>query len=183
MADNMELARKIHWMATRDRQEVLYIALVDREEKVLSVTRSMATIKAITANNWLVVHSMIVPANIWLKSLLDVYTPGDTIVCHAGQVVKAGQFRTKPLDEYLRSVHSASVICLEGFYHPQKVTINRWLAGLIFWVGLLVILFVFGFLEFQVDLAVAGFLRTLLLLVIVFIEFGLVWAWNNFSNR
>jgi hypothetical protein len=183
VADNLELARKIHWMAMRDRQEVLYIAFADKEDKVLSITRGLATIKAITSNNWLVVHSMIVPANHWLQSLLDLYSPGDTIVCHAGQVVRAGYFRKIPLEQYLRSAHGATVICLEGFYNLQKVPVNHWLAGLLFWVGLLMILFVFGLLEFQIDLVVAGSVRTLMFLVIVLLEFWLVWAWNNYTNR
>jgi len=57
--------------------------------------------------------------------------------------------------------------------------VHHWVKGLVFWLGLLLILFGFGYLEVQVGRAIIGAVRTLVLMIVMTIELGAVLVWNR----
>ena len=63
LAGKAELARTVHQMALQNGADVLYLTLVDDDEKNLTAAREMATMKAITADNRLVANSRLVATN------------------------------------------------------------------------------------------------------------------------
>lgn len=182
LVDDLGLARKAHWLAIRYEQELLFLTLVDEEEKMLAVSRRMATMKAIASGNWLVVQSRLTETTHWLSTLREIYHPGDRIVCHEEQLVKAGFLKTQPLSEYLANNFGAPTCTLSGFYQPGRVQALRWLNSLAFWIVCLLIIAGFGYLEFTVDHGLRGFARLLILSVMVVFEFGLLWAWNKITK-
>lgn len=183
LAGNLELAQKIYWLAARSGCEVTYLALVDDEDEALTITRHMATMKAVTAGNTLAVDSVVASTAHWLKTLRGIYRPGDRIVCHAEQSVKNGFLKTLPIDEFLREALETNVITISGFYHPQQIQMRRWLHGLITWVGFLAILAIFTLLEIRLDPVFHGSAGKLLLGAIFTTEVGSIWAWNNISGQ
>ncbi len=182
LADNMGLAHKIHWMAIRDACEVYYLTLVDDYEKMLAVSRCMATVKAVTAGNWLVVNSRVTETKEWLQTLRDIYRPGDIIVCHEEQLVKQGPLKTIPASEFLRETFHLPVYTISGFYHPQQVQVRHWLVSLLFWIGCLVILGIFTLLEIQMDQVAQGITRVMVLTFLVLFEVGAIWTWSSISR-
>ncbi len=182
LADNLGMAHKIHWMAIRDACEVYYLTLVDDYEKMLAVSRGIATVKAITAGNWLVVNSRVTETKEWLKALRDIYRPGDIIVCQEEQLVNQGPFKTMPVSEFLRETFHAPVYTISGFYHPEQVQVRHWLVSLLFWLGCLVILGVFTLLEIQMDQLAQGITRVTVLTFLVLFEVGAIWTWSSISR-
>lgn len=183
LENNMDLAHKIHWLALRERCEVFYLALVDDEEQLLAMSRSIATMKAVTAGNWLIVNSKVTETKHWLSALRDIFAPGDIIVCHAEQSVQAGLFRTEPISDFLHRALHARTIVIDGFYHPAQVQVRRWFHELWYWAGFLFIIALFFAIEITLDQAIQGAGRILLLMLVLCIEFGAVLAWNNYSRR
>ena len=183
LAGNLEFAQKIHWMAARAQNDVLYLTLLDDPDSTLTAQRGLATMKAVTESNLIRAGSVIVPAARWFEKLEKVLHPGDTIVCLAEQVVKHGFLKTMPMPDYLAGVLTAPVVTMAGFYSPQRTLVKNWLNGLLFWLGAMVILAGFTFLELQADTSVPGFANKLVLAVIVIIEFGAFWLWSQIVRR
>lgn len=179
---NFALARKVHWMASREQCEVLYLTLVDDREDWLLMSRNMATMEAVTSANILTVHSKLTKTDAWLEKLHEVYRPGDTVVCHAEQTVRVGRFQTEPVSAYLSQILTPSLKVLEGFYQPRRVQLADWLAKLLFWLGFFLIVAVFSVLEVQLDQALHGSARMLLLAIVMLFEVGAVWAWNRIER-
>jgi hypothetical protein len=182
LSTDMNMAHKIHWMATRDHCDVLYLTLISDEEKLMAVSLQMATMKAVTAGSWLVVSSKLTDTRAWLRTLREVYRPGDILVCHEEQWVKDGLFRTRPASDYLRETLHVPVDTIAGFYHPEQVQINHWLHSLLFWVGCLVILGIFTFIEIQMDQNAQGAARMVVLVMLVFFEIAAIWTWTSISE-
>lgn len=183
LAGNLELAQKIYRMAAHQGCEVHYLALVDQGEDMLTITRHMATMKAVTAANTLVVHSSVTETRRWLNALREIYRPGDRVVCHAEQSVKNGFLKTMPIDEFLQDSLNFPVHTLSGFYHPQQIQVRRWVYTLVTWIGFLAILAVFTGLEIELDPIFNGSAGKLLLGVIFAVEIGSIWAWDFISGK
>lgn len=178
LAGNLDLAHKVFWMALRNQCNVLYLALVDDDEKMLSVTRCMTTMKAVTAGNRLVVNSKLAQTALWLKTLREVYRPGDRIVCHQEQSVKNGFLKTMPISEFLHNALDVPIISISGYYHPQRVQVSQWFRTFVAWLGFLLILLSFTALEIRLDYLFQDGLGKALLCILVIFEIGAIWAWN-----
>jgi hypothetical protein len=176
---NSLLAQNIYQIALSDHCDVLYLAFVSDEDNRLMVSRNLATLKAMTVAETVAVSSKIVQPENWLAVLREVYRPGDQIVCHARHGIKKGAFRTILVHDMLLREFTGSIITFSGMYHPWQALSKKWLNGLIFWLGCLLILAGFGFLEVQVDRGLQGFTRTALLLVMWTLEVGTFLAWNR----
>lgn len=178
LSGNIDLAHKVYWLAIREQREVLYLMLVDNDEKMIAISRSMATMKAITAGNCLVVNLKLVETNDWLRTLREIYQPGDRIVCHEEQLVIKGFLKTEPITKYIREKIDAHAISLSDFYHPRPVQITDWFRNLIAWFGFLVILAGFTALEIQLDHSFPGTLGSVLLAFLVIFEIVAIGAWD-----
>ena len=53
----------------------------------------------------------------------------------------------------------------------------------LFWLAFLLILIGFTTLEFQLDQSLHGFIRKLLLIILLILEFGAIMLWDNLKNR
>ena len=183
LAGDLGFAQKIHWMAARAQNDVLYLTLLDDPDSSLTTQRGIATMKAVTESNLIHAGSVLTPAALWFEKLREIHRPGDTVVCHAEQVVKAGFLKTVPMPEYLAGIMNAPVVTVEGYYSPQRTLVKSWMSGLLFWLGALVILVGFTLLELQADTAFPGFAHKLVLTAILVIEFGAVWLWSQIVRR
>lgn len=179
LAGNPDLAHKVYWMAIRDQCEVLYLALVDNEDYMLSTVRYMAIMRAVTSGNNLVVESKLTETALWLKTLREIYHPGDRIVCHEEQFVKNGFQKMVPITDFLQSTLHVPTITISGFYHPQRVQISQWARSLAAWLGFLVILVGFTMLEIRFDYLFQSTLGKIFLCVLMAIELMAIWGWNK----
>jgi hypothetical protein len=183
LAGKAELARAVHQLALQNGADVLYLTLVNDDEKKLTAARAMATMKALTADNRLDANSRLVTSHEWLKLLRETYRVGDLVVCHAEQTVRDGVFSTRPVSEFLQETLSIPVITLAGYYRPRNEHIKALLNNLLVWVGFFVILTAFTWLELRLDSTIHGAIHTILLVLLVTVEFGAVLAWNNLFHK
>jgi hypothetical protein len=149
---------------------------------LLEVSRSMTEIKAITADQWLNVKSVISMTQGWLGTLKVLFQPGDMIVCQEEQSISPRHFSTLPLGDYLRDSCKYPVTTVAGFYHPVRVQANQWLHQIRFWAGVIVILAGFFVLEANLDTMAQGMAHLLLMAFIVVFEIGAVAAWYGISG-
>jgi hypothetical protein len=183
MAGNLDFAHKVHWMALQEQRKVLYLTLVDDNDKLLSKSRSMATMAAVTAGNLLPVHSKLVNASDWLKTLREISQPDDMIVCQAEQFVKKGLANAIPLGEYLRSIFTNQIVAVSGYYKPLREQLKRISFQILFLLGFLIIFGLFTALEVFMDRGLSGLPRMILLGTLVCCEFGAAYAWNNLISN
>ncbi|MBE0699185.1 MAG: hypothetical protein IH586_19870 [Anaerolineaceae bacterium] len=169
-------AQKIHWMAMNDHYDVLYLGIVNDVEKSLSVSRRIATLRAATSENRLTVSGKLAPAQEWFRILRETYQPGDIIVCHEEQTVKNGFFRRMPAKYFLESAFGVPINVITGFYNPQSVQLKQWAHNFLFWIGCLVIVGIFSFLETQMEQYTQGLTRIMILMILVLFEVGLFWT-------
>jgi hypothetical protein len=179
LAGNLDLAKKIYQMALRDHCDVLYLAFTDHEDNLLAVSRSMATMKALTVSELVKVNSKVTLTQNWLATLQGLYRSGDSMVCHAEQTVNNGFLKTAPIRDFLTEAFKTPIYTISGHYHPWRVTSKKWLYGLLFWLGCLVILIGFSLLEIQIDREIQGVTRSALFLIVLTLEFGSFWVWNH----
>ncbi len=183
LVNDMDMINKIYQMATREQREVFYLALADDDARILTATRSIATLKALVSGGRISSASRVVETSHWVSALREVYRPGDVIVCHEEQQVRSGFLHTVPASEFLQTRYQVPVRIISGYYHPDRLQIGRWLSRIIFWAGLLAILAAFFFLEIQMDHAVHGITRTVLLIILLGVELVAGIAWNQMSSR
>jgi hypothetical protein len=179
LTDYSNLAHKIFRMALRDHSDVLYLTFVYDDETRLTISRGMATLKALTASDLVMVTSKMTHPDDWLYTLHSVYQPGDSIVCHEEQFIRNGFLKTIPIHDFLSEGFKAPIYTLTGFYHPWRVLSRKWLYGLLFWMGCLVILAGFSIMEIKIDREIQGVARTALIFIVLAFEFGAFWAWNH----
>lgn len=183
LVGDLGFAQKIHRMASRTGNDVLYLTLLEDPDEGLSVSRGIATMKAVTESDQIKAGSVQIPTSRWFAKLQQICRPGDTIVCHREQTVNLGSFKTEPTADYLTHHFTNPIVALDGFYHPQQMVFKSWMRGLVFWLGALVIVAGFTLLELQADLAFPGFAHKLVLAAILLIEFGAIWFWSQIIRR
>lgn len=179
LAGNMDLAHKVFKMANHQHCDVFYLALVDSGDTSSTVTRSMATMNAMTSGENLEVQSKIAESTLWLNTLREIYHPGDRIVCYSEQSVKNGFLKTLPVTDFLHKVLDAPVITISGVYHPQRAQVNKWLRSLAAWLGFLVILIGFSVLEVNTNLFSQTGFGQVMLCIIVALEIGAIYCWDR----
>lgn len=177
-----DLAHKIHWLSMTEHQDVIFLAISSDTERILSLSRTITTLKAEIGADWLTVTPKMTTIDEWLSTLKEIYQPGDKIICHEEQTVKAGFLSTKPAGDFLRDTFGASVQTVSGFYHPEKAQVKEWVSTGIFWIGCLVVLALFTLLEVQLEQNIHGLLRTIILTFLVLVEVGSLLAWSSMKG-
>jgi hypothetical protein len=179
MAGNLDFAHKVHWMALQEQRKVLYLTLVEDYDKILSKSRSMATMTAVTGGNILRVNSKLVVASDLSKTLQEISRADDIIVCQAEQSVQKGLIGIVAMEEYICSILTNRVVVVSGYYKPVREHLKRLSAQFFFFFGFLVIFSLFTLLEVYLDHDLVGLPRIILLCTLICCEFGAVYAWNN----
>lgn len=178
-SDDVSLAEKVYQMALREHYDVLYLAFVEDSDNRMAVLRHMATLSALTAAESVVVKSVLIRSDDWIRKLKEYYHSGDRIVCLAGQTIRNGWSKKISVRSLVEKSLDAPIVTLASVYHPWKATSRKWLYGLVFWLGCLVILAGFSLLEIQIDRGIQGLARTALISIALVVEFGAFWVWNH----
>lgn len=181
LANNSKLAQAIHWMGANGHCSVLYLVPVSRPENMLTVSRNMATMKAVTSANRLPVSAKTVLSEDWLKTLKKVIGPNDIIVCQEEQTVLNGHFKPEALGDYLSEKFNNPVQTMSGYYHPVQTIAKKWMHELIGLIGLLVILGVFTWLQINVDEALADPYGSIFIMITFMIEMGAIIIWQKLA--
>ncbi len=182
LAGSQDLARKVYWMAVRDRCNIQYLALADNARSESSIESSLDASIATIPEGTMTVQSRIVRTTEWLPALREIYQPGDRVACFEEQVVRDGFFDTRPLSAFLQDTLDTSILTISGFYQSPSIQIGQWLQTLLVWIGFLTILVGFTFLEIQLDMGIHGLAGKIILCMLLALEVGSIWVWNRITG-
>ena len=76
-----DLAQELYRLGTQSDSPIIYMVVVNREENMATVIRNMATMRAVTAANRLMVEVKTALTSDWLVMLRKLVKPGDLVVC------------------------------------------------------------------------------------------------------
>lgn len=183
LIDPAGFAQVIFRMAYQQKREVLYLALADRAGDPLATDRLLATLKSTTSDPLVPVRTLMLEASGWVDAVRFVYQPGDLVVCHEAQRVRASWRSQAGLGEYLDTQYNIKVHLLDGFYRGDEGLEPPLWAGLLVWLGFLATLALFTFMEMRMEILLTGGIRTLILIVLVCAEFGIFFKLNDWGNR
>jgi len=178
--DETELARRIWALASPRGLAVLFLSLSGDPETEYRVRRRLATLAAITRDDWVSVETHLAFTSDWVRAVLTHHRPGDLVVCPAEQNVRRLGMR-QPLSQALISALDAPVLALSGFFPEMPSALPGFTARLARWSILLAIVAGFFWLQVQISQLPDNWLQTALLGLSVLVEFGLIALWNHFS--
>ena len=183
LANNSKLSQAIHWMGSNDNCSILYLVPVERPENMLTVSRNMATMKAVTSANRLQVSSKIVFSEDWLITLEKVVGPNDIIVCQEEQTVMNGRFKPESLGNFLAEKFSNPIQSMSGYYHPVRTKAKKWMHELVGLLGVLVILGGFTWVQINVDKALDDPYALIFVMITFIIEMCAMIVWHKLAFR
>jgi hypothetical protein len=183
LSNNDELAHAIFRMAERENKSVLYLVLVDDPNNLLTVSRNMATMKAVTSANKINVEVQISKTDYWWETLAKAAGDRDVIVCQEEQIVKSGLFETIPLKDFISSRIKIPVRTLSGFYHPFQAKAMKWLHELVGLLGFLGIMAFFTWLQIDLDQSLHGVIKNIYIVITLIFEIGAIWIWFRLAYR
>jgi len=181
MANDFELAHKIHWMAYRKNCDVFYMTIAENNEGSLALSRDMATMKAVTAGNWLQAQWIQARPSDWVTRLQEIYRPEDEIVCTEEQAIDHSLSGQGKLYQIVKEAVAAEIHPVSGYDLPHEEVRRKRIPEFLAYAGFLVIIALITWLQIQVDAALRGTVDTVIVLILLCVEFGAIWAWNNFT--
>jgi hypothetical protein len=180
--DVSKLGKFIWSLASPNRLEVWYVALGSDIYNEPRMRRCLATLAAITRDDFVHVETHVSLGGSWLQLLRLRHQTGDVIFCHIEQTTSLLGLNRRPVGNSLSSALNAPVYVLSGFY-PQKIAASSRLLHRIASTALVVgIVVVFLALQLLIHLASTGGTYTVLLSVSLIAEYGLIALWNHFFN-
>lgn len=179
--DESELARRIWSMASPRRLSVLYLGLCNDIEHEATARRQLATLAAITRDDWAKVDTRLIIGNDWTRAVRSVYRTDDLIICHAEQQVTNGRFKRQPLSEALLNFLDAPICTLAGFCPQLPPSESRPGPALLSWLFPVFILVAFFLMQIRIEQLPKDWAHTALLSLSVIVEYVLIAIWSYFN--
>jgi hypothetical protein len=179
MAQDARLPQRIWQLASPGKVPVVYLAIAGDYDSEMSARRRLTLLAAITRDKHVPVEIHIAHTSRWVEALRAFTQAGDVLLSHDGQTVRKGLFRSEPLCDQLSRCLTTPIYRLNGYMQddPEKASplVRLFLSGII--LGMILI----GFfaLDAQVINQLRGIYQQAMLLILLFIEVGAIWAWNG----
>ncbi len=172
--DCTSLIQRIWELAVSTGSAVQLLGLCRDADQEPSLRRKLVTMSALIQDARVSVETRIEIGGSWLKAVKQNYQAGDSFVCITKQ--RTG-IRRRPLSEILESNFKTSVYILSDLPLQQSESNIR--LQVIAWSGFIGIIAGFFIVQVKiVQIPKDGF-ETLLLVLLLFPEFWLLWAWNS----
>jgi hypothetical protein len=110
----------------------------------------------------------------WLSIVKCNYQEGDMLVCITEQPVG---LRRRPLSQILESTLKAPIYVLSQTKSPQFQ--SNLISQVIAWSGFIGIVAAFFILQVKISQLPKDWSQTLLFILLLIPEFGLIWVWNS----
>jgi hypothetical protein len=179
--DEGALSRRVWTLAAADRLAVLYLGLSRSDVEAPRARRRLASLAALTRDDWVNVNTALAVEVDWLDALGPVLQSGDLIVCHTEQTLR-GWGGPLPLGNHLCQHLQKPVHLLEGFYAVDPLTPASPLGRFIFWGGSVVILAAAFWLQVQISALPKNWAEGTLMALSVVAECGLIGLWSRVIN-
>jgi hypothetical protein len=177
--DETALARKVWALLNRRRVSILLISLVTDSYYGPSAQRRLVTLAALTQDKFYTIETRLIFGHSWIQGLEEIVQPGDLIICHDSQQTRSLFHKALPLSELVLSRLHTPIYLLSGLY-PETITPrpSRILRQVVLWGLLIGILGGFFVFEADIDHLTAGWISTLLFILVFSVEILLIWMWN-----
>jgi hypothetical protein len=167
--------QRVWHLATATSRHIHLLGLCKDMTQEPGLRRQLISMSALLGDGGIRTETKIEYGTKWVDTVRRNYQTGDIIVCFAEQ---RDGLMNKRLKQVLEANLDAPIFILSELY-PQRSSQLNILSQLLLWTGLLGILA--GAFLFQTRLMSLprDWSQTTLMLLSVFAEFWLLWAWNN----
>lgn len=170
-----ELPRRIWELAQTGGSSVLLLGLYDRAEEATRLRRHLVTLAASIRDNRISTEIRIEAGNDWLEKLNGVLQRGDLVVCRA----RGGSWPQRtPLSRMQIASLQAPVYVLPAIQGAGRARSTAF-SEIVFWVGAMVIIAGFLWMQLTIDRLAQDWGQTVLLMFSVVIEFALIRIWHG----
>ena len=173
--DTPDLEHRIWEIARSLKLDVLFLSLSNDYEEESQLRRKLITMAAVIKDPNVSTDIMIKHGNDWVRQVRKIWRVGDIVACYSGH--KVGLMR-KPLDQALSSSVDGPIYILSD-YQPARNPKRTFASQFFFWLGSLVIVGGFLWVEVRLVQLPQDWAHTSLLYVGIFLEIGLLWVWNS----
>ena len=181
--DEAQLSRQIWSLAANYHLDVLLISKVTNTDESMSARRRLTTIAAMTRDSHFKVEKQVVFSNRWDQALRPYWQQSDMILCPAEKTIENLFGKTTPLSQALSVHFKAPVYTFGGLYKPSTRHLPSWLRQIPFWLGFLIIISIFFYIEADVDQSIHGWVGQTLLIMVMLVEIGLIYVWNLITGK
>lgn len=173
-SDYSTVTRRIWRLANETNSDVQLLGLAKDASQELTLRRDLATMAGLIRDASVFVEAKVEVGNNWLNAVKGMFEEGDMIVCLAEQNVG---IRHRPLSQVLGSNFNAPVYLLSDT-RPSQSQSNIFSQG-IAWSGFIGIIVGFFFLELKVVKIPDDWFRSLIFILLLIPELGLILVWNS----
>jgi len=175
-SDATNVTRRICKLAADTNSDVQLLGVCKDVNQELALRRDLVTVSALIQDAKVFVEIKVEVGTNWLDSVKRNYEDGDMLVCVAEQPIG---IRRQPLSQILQATLKAPIYILSEakVIQPQSNVFSQ----LITWAGFIGIITGFFILQVKVAQLPKDWFQTLLFILLLIPEFGLLWAWNSIS--
>ncbi len=184
------LAGRILMLAGKDCRNVLLVGVCPDALRQTELRRRLVTIAAFlreqrlpdtsrTARSQedLCVEVRIEHGKDWIQRVKMTLQPGDTLACYEGQ--EAAKPRRQLCDVLSSNLESSTSIYVFSQLTPPRSSRRTLLSQATSWLGSLAGIGTFFLLQMRIVTAIQGGTQSVLLLLTLFAEVGVIWIWNS----
>ncbi len=173
-SDCTSLTRRICKLASETNSDVQLLGLCKDPNQELALRRELVTVSALMRDAKVFVEMRVEVGSNWPDAVKRDYQDGDMLVCIAEQPVG---IRRRPLSQILESTLKAPVYILSET--KSTVSHSNVFSQVITWSGFIGIIIGFFILQVKISQLPNDWFQTLLFILLLIPEFGLIWVWNS----
>jgi hypothetical protein len=180
-----EEARLSHYiwsLAAPQQMEVLLVSLVQVPGDEFHALRRLTSIASITRDTWVKVDTQVLFGRSWVKAVKPLLKQDDLLVCPSGQTAMVGWGKKVSLEAALSSAIKKPVHVIPSFFQSGAQPRLAWVRRLPFWVGLVIILASFFFLEVDVNRSITDWTGQVILIGLILVEITLLYWWTSITG-
>jgi hypothetical protein len=182
ITDEAKISRYLFNLAAKSNSDVILLTLVSNYEEEYSEKMRLATINALVSNPHFNVEHQIIWGNSWIKAVKEVIRPGDLILCPKELTIPVKLFWQEPLSIRILKSINVPLLTYSGFFDLTRISPLVLFKKAIYWVGLLVVLVGFFWIESEVDISRAGWQSNFVLFIIVLAEIAAIYFWSSIAG-
>ena len=151
------------------RRKLVTIAAFIRDQSRYEMTNSKESAQSLS------VEIGVVEGKGWITQTKELLRSTDWLACYSEQAIGAGD---KSLSDVLSSNFNAPLYVFSGLSasHPRR---NKIFSQAASWLGSIASIAGFSLLQIRIVGILQGWAQTVLLLLTIFAETGLIWIWNS----
>jgi hypothetical protein len=182
ITDEAKISRYIFNLASKSNSDVILISLVSNYEDENSEKMRLATINALVSNPHFNVEYRVIWGKAWIKAVKEVILPGDLILCPKELTIPFKLFWQEQLSILILKSIDVPLLTYSGFYNSIRISPLVLFKKMIYWVGLLVVLVGFFWIESEIEISLTGWQNNFILILIVFAEIGAIYFWSSIAG-